>query len=98
MTLGSEMPAWDFILPSQVKVIEAEAFEGIPASAVYIPSGVTTIETGAFRDSKIQSIYIPSSVTSIAVDAIPAGVVIYTADGSYAHTWAVEWGYTVEIR
>ena len=98
VTLPSQMPAWDFILPAQTKVIEAEAFDGVPASNVYIPSGAATIEAAAFANSKIQAVYIPSSVTSIADDAIPSGTVVYTTEESYVYTWALERGYTVRTE
>ena len=56
-------------LPASLRVIESEAFEGLPFQAVVIPSTCTTIGSRAFANCKnLIYVYIPSSVTSVASD------------------------------
>ena len=70
VTIPSEIPNFDFILPSYLTVIGEEAFMGISARAVKVPVGCTTIASRAFANCpNLVYIYIPSTVTSIADDA-----------------------------
>lgn len=59
------------ILPSQLRDIQASAFEGSTGfNAVILPDGVTTIGNRAFAGcSNLWLVYIPDSVSSIADDA-----------------------------
>ena len=84
-------------LPSNVKIIEKEAFMGISVSVVEIPDGVTTIRSGAFKNcSSLKKIVIPSSVSVIESDVFQKSpdVVIYGYSESRAETYAQENGFT----
>ncbi len=81
-------PEWDYVLPGDLKVIEANAFENTGAETIYIPNGCVSIEDGAFADTEAAVIYVPQSVESIGNGAFPEDVCIYTPAGSYASSWA----------
>ena len=85
-----------FTLPSALKVIEEEAFEGVTVDKVVIPAGTTTIGSRAFADSSLIYIVIPDSVTSIASDAFDgvSGLTIQCSEGSAADTFAEAKGYS----
>ncbi len=91
-------PVWDYVLPSDLKIIEENAFASVSASSVLIPDGCTAIGPCAFAGSSLTLIYIPSTVTSIAEDALPDNVTICTVPGSYAETWGHDNGFTVETK
>ena len=58
------------MLPSELKVIEEEAFSGAAFGAVLIPDGCTAIGSRAFADClNLVYVRIPASVASIAEDA-----------------------------
>ena len=84
-------------LPSALKVIEEEAFEGILADRVIIPIGVTTISSRAFANSHVRMAVIPSSVTDIAADAFSGvtNLTIQCEAGSAAETFAEAHGFHV---
>ncbi len=81
-------PEWDYVLPEDIKVIEANAFENTGAKTIYIPEGCERIGDGAFTGTEADVIFIPDSVESIGIDAIPHDVCIYTPAGSFASFWA----------
>ena len=81
-------PEWDYVLPEDIKVIEANAFENTGAETIYIPEGCERIGDGAFADTEAAVIFVPNSVESIGDDAIPQDVCIYTPAGSFASIWA----------
>lgn len=85
-----EDPDWTFMLPAGIKSIEANAFEGISAEAVYIPNGCETIGAEAFKNSSISVIFIPDTVVTIGDNALPEDVFIYTPENSPASVWALE--------
>ncbi len=86
-------PDWTFVLPADIKTIDANAFEGIAAESVYIPEGCTSIESDAFANSDISVIFIPTSVTEIGNNALPKDVFIYTPENSPAAIWAKGKGF-----
>ena len=56
--------------PTNLRIIEDEAFEGTSFQAVIIPDTVTTIGSRAFANCRtLVYVYIPASVTTIAPDA-----------------------------
>ena len=62
---------------------------------VIVPEGVVSIGAFAFEDCEnLTSITLPSSLTVIGNDAIPTSTIIRSEPGVYAHTWALENGYT----
>lgn len=86
---------FELVLPDNLTVIEAEAFEGSSINSVKLQNKVTSIGSRAFADcGKLKQIYIPASVTSIAVDAFEGtrGLIIYCPAGSYAAGYAFEHG------
>ena len=87
----------DLILPSQLQVIEGEAFSGVAARVIFIPDGAMSIGEGAFAACpNLIQVRIPGSVTSIADSAFagcPGTLVIYGTLGSYAETYAAANGY-----
>ena len=90
VSMATNAYAATFTLPSDLKTIEAEAFEGEKAmEKVVLPDGVTTIGSRAFADSSLESINLPRSLTSIAADAFAESpnVVANVKSGSYALTY-----------
>ena len=55
--LVCHVPAPTFRLPASLTAIEADAFVGIKAKAVWIPSTVTAIDGNPFANSDVQYIY-----------------------------------------
>ena len=87
----------DFILPSALKTIEAEAFAGGAFQYAYLPEGTASIGGKAFADCpNLIYIYIPESCTSISKDAFSGvtGLTIFGQDGSYAEFYAGKNGFT----
>ena len=83
-------------LPSAVRVIEEEAFEGDTSiDKVVLPEGVTTINARAFSDSTLSEINLPASLESIDDSAFdgPDQVAVTAQEGTYAYDWAVANGY-----
>ena len=57
-------------LPANLKIIEEEAFAGVPFRVLRIPDGMTTIGSKAFAGcADLMLVHIPNSVTKIADDA-----------------------------
>jgi len=84
------------VLPADLSIIEAEAFEGVSGiGEVVLPEGITTIGAAAFANSSITTINLPASLTSIADDAFDGcSALTVTADvGTYAYTWAEAHGF-----
>lgn len=64
-------------LPDGLKLIEAEAFAGIPAVQVVIPEGTEMIESRALADcSGLMLLILPESLSSIAQDALGDGMAV----------------------
>ena len=86
-------------MPADLVTIDDMAFYGDTSiEKVILHEGVAEIGSYAFGYSSVREIVLPASVTYIAEDAfVGCGQVIFSApDGSYAHTWAVEHGYSVQ--
>ena len=81
-------------LPARLKVIEREAFMGIPMSTVELPEALTRIESRAFAQTGLEYTVIPRSVTYIADDAFDGCADFSPAvyDGSYAQQWCADNG------
>jgi len=82
-------------LPASLTEIGDEAFVGTTAYYIEIPDGVTSIGSRAFADNyDLDHIHIPASVTYIADDAFENSYPYFTGEpGSYAETYADEYGY-----
>ncbi len=80
----------DFTLPEDLTIIEASAFEGIMASAVYVPNACTSIGAGAFADSAIQQIRLPQNcqIDPTAFDGCENLMIIIVPSGGTSQTWA----------
>lgn len=83
----------DFVLPSDLTTIEAEAFRGTDARFVWLPEGITSIGANAFASSHVKYAYIPYDCSSIGEGAFPAGTILLGTFNSewepgYAETWA----------
>lgn len=92
---------WDAELPADLKVIEENAFHGLPITAAYIPDGVTTIGERAFAAcGDLRWVYIPASVTDISKTAFDGctGLVIFAEEGSVADTFAKKNGFGRVLR
>ena len=89
----------DFVLPTGVTAIEAEAFSGIAAKYVWLPDDITSIGSKAFADSTVSYVYIPDGCDNIAADAFPDNTVILVGMNYYyyrpgsAKDYAIENGY-----
>ena len=82
-------------LPAATKEIEAEAFAGSAVECAAIPDGCERIGNKAFAQcAALELAEIPASITSIADDAFAGSerLVIVTAEGSYAQTYATNHG------
>lgn len=82
-------------LPAGLKMIESDAFAGVPFVSVKIPKGTTVIGSRAFADCpKLACIYIPDTVTDIHPAAFENvnGLTIVGISGSPAETYASEQG------
>lgn len=89
--LLEDIPETVITLPSNIEVIEEEAFEGISALAVRIPNGVNIIKTKAFANCpNLRRIYIPKTVNLIEDDAFTnsPSIVIFGYNGSVAEQYA----------
>ncbi|MDE5592617.1 MAG: leucine-rich repeat domain-containing protein, partial [Clostridiales bacterium] len=70
-TIGSRACMGDYLLtsvtlPSGLKEIADNAFNGTAITSIELPDGVTRIGVGAFEDSKLQSVTLPSATAVIA--------------------------------
>ena len=100
MTLYAVWIAPDFILPTSLKTIEAEAFTGCNFKYVQLPENVTAIGDKAFANcTNLRYIYIPEKCTSIAADAFDGtdGLTILGKGNSYAETYAEQYGITFKV-
>lgn len=86
----------DFVLPESTRIIEAEAFSGVPAKRVRLPEACTQIGAKAFAYCQnLVAIYIPADCTSIATNAFIGidNLTIFGTDGSYAEFYANKYGF-----
>lgn len=82
-----------FILPSDLRIIEDEAFEGTSVETVILPDGFLFIGESAFGEVQtLKKVYIPESTIYIADSAFSddASYTILGLEGSYAEDWAKE--------
>ena len=90
-------PTPDFILPSALTKVEAEAFANNAFTYVKLGENVKSIGSRAFADCKnLRHIYIPEGTYPIAIDAfsgVPAGLTIHGQAESYAELYAGKYGY-----
>jgi hypothetical protein len=78
----------DQILPSDLIIIEEEAFLGVNAITVRLGDEVESIGSGAFAEcADLEEIYIPATVTSIGSDAF-AGCSDHLCIRGYANSFA----------
>ena len=84
------------VLPESVTSIWNLAFgECTALTGIEIPEGVTKIWWGAFSGcEKLTSVTLPSTLNDIGDEAFPASTIIRSEPDTYAHTWALENGYT----
>lgn len=97
MTLYAVWIAPDFILPTSLKTIEAEAFAGCNFKYVQPPENVTTIGDKAFANcTNLRYIYIPEKCTSIAASAFEGTeeLTILGKGNSYTESYAEQYGIT----
>ena len=73
---------------------------GSSLNGVIIPDGCTSICSRAFADcTALAAVKIPASVTEIAADAFEgSSPIICTSQGSTAHTFAIEKGFSVSLQ
>ena len=84
------------ILPSDTKVIEAEAFaNNASLKKVVLPEGITEIQSKAFSGCRLTEINLPESLKTIASDAFEGceSAEFTVIKDSAAHIWAVNKGY-----
>lgn len=84
----------DFITPTQLTVIEEDAFANTSPTYVWLSNGVKSIGNGAFAGcTDLQFVRIPASCTSIGENAFPAGTVLLVEWGDEAYHYAIENNY-----
>ncbi len=87
-----EMNTPDFILPASLKVIDEEAFYGLPMTVVMCPEGLEEIMANAFMNCvNLKEIYIPDSVTFIdggVFDGCSSDLTIFGHAGKLAEAYA----------
>ena len=86
-------PAQTLTLPSDLRVIGPEAFDGTAAKTVVIPASVQEIASGAFGHcSTLRLLVFEGSPAQIAADALGGrtDVIISVSPGSTAEAWAAE--------
>ena len=72
----------DFVIPSEVTRIEAEAFYGTDARFVWITDNVDFIDVGAFAGcTRLEFVYAPYWCEYVGMAAFPAGATIITIKG-----------------
>ena len=84
------------VIPEGVTNIGNQAFGWCDSlTSVVIPEGVTRIGYGAFKGSEnLTSVTLPSTLNDIGKEAFPTSTIIRSEPNTYAHTWALENGYT----
>jgi len=82
----------DIELPSDLTVIEAEAFRNVPMEYLVIPEGTKRIESKAFAGCGIKQVVLADSLEYIAPDAFGevGNLWVKASSGSYAEAWAKE--------
>jgi len=91
-----EKPEPDLILPSSLKTVGEEAFEGGAFKYAVLPESTESIERRAFANCRnLRDIYIPEMTTRITEDAFEgvSGLTIHGKEGSYAEYFAEKQGY-----
>ena len=76
----------DIELPSDLTVIEAEAFRNVPMEYLVIPEGTKRIESKAFAGCGIKQVVLADSLEYIAPDAFGevGNLWVKASSGSYA--------------
>lgn len=85
----------DFVLPQDLKIIDAEAFCGsMMIRRVEIPENTVEIHSRAFADSTLSEIILPQSLEYIADDIFEGcgNVYAFVEPNSYAHRWCMDTG------
>lgn len=81
-------------LPTALRYVAEEAFEGTVLTAVSFGAELKYIGERAFAGSdSLGKAFIPPSAEYIADSAFPYSVMIYGVKGSYAQSWAEESGH-----
>ena len=88
---------------SKLQNVEYEAFYyNKEVKSIVLPDTVTTIGWRAFGNwQKMQTIYLPDGVKDINTNAFfsaNTGAYMQVAEGTYAHTFATQKGFGVELR
>ncbi len=89
--LDTPLTSADFILPDDLRIIEAEAMKGNVARRIKLGEKTEEIGREAFADCQnLVQIYIPATCTNIALDAFAYsyGITIFAENGSFAETYA----------
>lgn len=89
----------DFILPSSLTAIEAEAFAGDAFTYVLVPAGVEAIGSGSFANCPdLRYVEIQGAQTAISDDAFGGRTdfTIIAPTGSAAETWANQHGVSFQ--
>jgi len=87
----------DLVLPTQLTMIDKEAFAGLRVESINCPEGLEEIGGRAFADCvNLKYIYIPNTTLAIATDAFAgcSDLTIYGKAGSVAEAFARRKGFT----
>lgn len=98
LCLVSNAFALELKLPTGIKTVEVEAFQGIGATTVVIPEGTESIQSKAFADnSSLSDVFLPESKVVIAEDAFDARptITFHAIMGSENAQWAIDHGYEI---
>ncbi len=92
-TMPSMAP--DYITPTGLETIEAEAFANTAAGFVWLTDSVTAIGDGAFADcADLRFVRIPASCQNIGKNAFDSAAILFVEWGSVAMEYAIQNGYT----
>lgn len=89
-----------FVMPSSLRVIGDNGFDGTGPRIVILPEKLESIGREAFNNApNLYTVYIPKSTKEIGDRAFgdPSKVVLAGESGSYAQEWAKAHGYTFVV-
>lgn len=98
LCLSGNAMAGTLKLPSGLKVVEEEAFDGSGVTSVEIPEGTERIESKAFtNNASLTDVYLPKNDVAIAPDAFDSSsqLTFHVFLGTENANWVTDHGYKI---